>query len=300
MSEQRPLGVLFLGPSGTGKSFGASLLCRRIGHRVTVTNGPTEVYEKWNDQVDATPWEELPLDDDRVTYVLEDLHRLKESSREVVATLLNYTSRHRFSTTIIIAHSFMSNGLFSLLNFLTDVYVTSNNVNLRSLRVLLKHFYYENANEVVECFLKLPPHHYLHLRPQQLSFASLTSRLDPASSACAPPAASDPSGAVKTTLDKDDLIKYFSHLPDSQQYANLADYILRILPAECITAKTLSVSFRNKKKEIKTLSLVDYLHFLMSKEKPPAPFLAFQRHLLRTACFPSTLIRNEYMKKVSR
>ncbi len=54
MSEQRPLAVLFLGPSGTGKSFGAALLCRRIGHRVTVINGPTEVYEKWNDRVDTT------------------------------------------------------------------------------------------------------------------------------------------------------------------------------------------------------------------------------------------------------
>ncbi len=292
MSEQRPLAVLFLGPSGTGKSFGAALLCRRIGHRVTVINGPTEVYEKWNDRVDTTTWEELPLDDDRVTYVLEDLHRLKDASREVVATLMNYTSRHRLSTTIIIAHSFMANGLFSLLNFLTDIYITSNNVNLRSLRVLLKHFYYENANEVVECFLKLPPQHYLHMRPQQLSFVAVTSRLDSAEEP-------DSQGPESAPLDKDDLIKYFSHLPDRQQYANLVDYILRILPPECITAKNLSVSFRNKKKEIKTLSLVDYLHFLMSEERPPAPILAFQRHLFRTACFPSTLIRNKHMKKYS-
>ncbi len=298
MSARGPLSILFLGPSGSGKSFGASLLCKRLGNPVVVLEGPVDTYKEKNSKVTAVSWDELPMKKRNITYVLEDLHRLKATTRETVAILTNYVSRHFQSAVIILAHSITGNGIFSILHFLTDIYVTSNQINIRPLRTLLRHFYYDDAAEVERKFLALKGGGYLHLQPQQRTCVALDSDLDIVKARDDTPVGRTPSPEVPpAAFDRDKLVAFFAHLPQKSQYANLADYLLRIIPPNSVNNDDFSVSFRNKKKTIQKFSLIDYLHYLMSEEIPPRKILSFQRHLTRRACFPLSLVRNDHMKR---
>ncbi len=303
MSKNRPLSFLFLGPSGSGKTYGALLLCEELeSSYIAVVNGPTEAYEGSGRQVRAVTWEELPIERKNVTYVLDDLHRLKDSNREVLATLTNYTARHNDSNVIIVAHSIQSNGLFSILQFLTDVYITPEKINLRALRLLVKHYFYQEAGEIEKMFLALPKNSYLHLQPQRKTFrvARRKNMMDNSNLGLkALEQDSEEEGEEALPLEREKLIAFFTHLPERNQYENLLDYILRIIPSHLIRSSDFAITFVDKKKKVQRFSLIDYLHYLMSTDEvPPRKIMSFQRYMSRQYCFPLSLIKNNHMKQL--
>ncbi len=294
---KRPTCALFLGPTMGGKTTGAAKLCRRVGYRVVVLNGATYPYEEKNCEVSTGEWGEIPLKGHNITYVFEDVHRLKSAEREKVVTLLNYTARHHNSAVILISHSVSSNGLFSLLSFLTHVFVTQDRINLRMLKILLKYYMYPETCHAENSFLSLPPRGYLQLSPPSLEYHSLNSSLEKMDQDASP----SPDTSNKEEEDssapfpKEKITPFFSHLPQKEVYNSLTDFVLRIIPARYISEKDLSISYRDKKGKNQKISLLDYLHFLATNAPPPLKILSFQRHMYKTTCFPHYLVKNTHM-----
>ncbi len=285
----RPFNCLFIGPSGSGKTFAASLLCKKIGYPAVLLNGHPSAYKKDNCTVHTVDWEEVPLTGKKnLCYIVEDIISLNKQQKEKLCLILNYVSRHHDSCCLLICHAVFRTGIFSLLNFITDYFFTGDPVNIREVRFLSKYFSGRESETMETMFKKLGPKEYLHYIPNEDKCVHLGSKLRPLQS--------ENKKTSSGSLNKEEVLRFFEHLPEKKQYAVLLDFLLRVIPPACIRKDDYSISYRGKR-GIRNFSLLDYLHFAMNKNvRPPADIRIFQRFLNKSCAFPRFIILNQYMK----
>ncbi len=300
-SAENPYNILIIGRSGGGKTVASNLLVDRIGYRVVLLNGNLKEYTKHiktNIDVNTATWDKVPLSpaQSRIVYAVEDISSLRPAHRDKLKTLLNYTSRHCQSVCILIAHSVHTTGLFAMLNFLTDIYLTQGASNLRTLKFLLKYFFYKDVEPIEQQFSSLPLHHYLHLQPQSQIAAVVDNRLKPIQSNGGALKEDNVTAAIAPTVNRDKILNYFSGLNNSKLYTATLDFLLANIPADYVQGNDLSVKYKTKRGEVVKFSLLDYIHFLNSDQIPPLPIKKFHHFLSKSVCFPQFLIQNALLK----
>ncbi len=294
MSASRADTRLIVGPSGSGKTYAAAILCHKIGKKIILVNGRKEEFNATPyvlPAIEESDYSDLPLKESNLTYVLEDIHSIKPKEREAISVLLNYTSRHSKSPCILISHSLHNTGIHSLLNFLTDIYLTREKVNLRVLKTLLRYYSYPRQEEVEKTFLNLKPRQYLHLQNCDQTWNVLDDEMMKREER-------ETDETVNATdVDKEKILSYFSHLGNKESISCILDFLLQNLPSYCITPKDLSVAFKTKKGKVKKISLLDYLFYLNAQNVPPRDIKLFHRFLTKNTCFPRMLCTNANLQK---
>ncbi len=296
-ASEQPYNVLYLGPSGGGKSVGASILANKIGYKIVLLNCAVQDYEKLiqtKKEITSATWDSIPLQEQFITYIIEDIASLKPSQRSKVNKLLNYNSRHLNSVSILISHSIHSTGMFGILSFLTDIYLTSDSSNLRTLKFLLKYYSFKNVEGVEDRFSSLNKHHYLHLKPSEKNIEVVDNNLNVFRTD------GEQLNRENNPINRELILQYFSSLPNYKKYKSTFEFLMNNIPENYIRSNDLSVSFRTKKGSINSFSLLDYIHYINSPEEPPEQIKQFHRFIAKTVQFPQFLIQNRSLRLKTR
>ncbi len=286
MSENKADNTIILGPSGSGKSFASAKLCSQLGKSIIILNDSKDVYSDHisNFSVGEGDWADLvDINKSHLTIVVEDLHTLKNQQKECLFNCLNYKSRHQDWSIILIAHTILGNGLFSILDFVTQVLLTGKSINLRLLKTLLRHYYYPNRNDIEREFMEIGDHHYLMLSPHKKSYIFLDENLTDSNDITTP---------IK--LDKSKILAYFSHLGETSIYEPLLDFLLANIPQECVQVNDVSLRVRRVSGKEANVSLIDYMATLLDRDKKPSCLIIeLHMYLSKRFCFPDVFVRNK-------
>ncbi len=276
--------TLIIGQSGTGKTFGASLLANRASKPVVVLNSPAGAYRELIEpsiSVRGGDWE-TPWSGGK-TYVIEDIHSLSERQLRACRQLLNYTSRHQDCCVLMLSHAVNKNGIFSLISFFSNILFTNTLSNLRALRCALKNLYFPEAERIVEKFSSMRDHQYLRLTPSQHKVDVLNSNLEPLSS---------------SGFDSSEIMVYFRHMPNQAHYQSIITFLHKNLDTNYIRSSDLSISAVSKGGKKVKVSYIDYIHALLDPRCRPSPeILQLHKLLSKSIVFPNLLVANPYMRK---
>ena len=287
-SRDRPVNIFILGPSGSGKTRGAANLCKVLARPILLVNAPPHDYKGTGLPVTPVSWDELDSNWSNCTIVVEDIHALNIKQRETLAKICTYTSRHCSVNTILISHSIFRNFMFSLLGFMTHIYITRDRVNTRLLKTVLRHFCYSDVGEVEKAFFSLRPYNFLVLNILELGFAKVDSTMTPEEN------------STGTSL-KQKVLAYFDHLDNRDQYSLIYIFLAANIPHESIRHSDLSVSVQTRQGQPLRFSLIDYIFLLNEPDVTPDPTIeSFHRYLQSYVCIPRFLVKNRRMSALNR
>jgi tRNA uridine 5-carbamoylmethylation protein Kti12 len=303
MMSQQVSNILLIGQSGSGKSTCAALLSRKFGKPIILIHGDKQDYSclVGHLPIKERDLESVSLDKRNTTYILEDLHNISKSQREKVVYLLNYSSRHNFNNCILISHALHSNGLYSLLPFLSHIYLTWDLINVRVLHTLMRYYCYSSQETMEETFKNMPKYHYFHLKPKTLTWNIVDSNLDPLDTQTTQGPTVENECMSSQTINKAVILDYFNHLTDKKQYQLLLDFLINNLPAGWLHWPDLSIHALTYGNKMLKISLIDYLSVTLSPNTlPSVPVKAFHKYLCNQICFPQTLVKNAYLLQMMK
>lgn len=285
MAECAPT-YLIVGKSGGGKSFFAERLCANFApSKVVLLNNKKKKPDLGGVEVLELGWKDVPLPGEtRVCYLIEDVVALAGEARTKTYELLNVTSRHTNSPVIVVTHSAVGTGLFGALSYVNNVVLTQDRVNKRALKLLLRHFLFEDPDQVEAKFNRLKKRQYLLIRPSEFRASAVDAdmRAD--------------ADETRPAATKDDLLAHFP--PDA---GPLVEFLINNMPAGAIRQPDLSVHCREKGGGLVRISFIDYISCLRDRGACPDNDLRrLHRLLCRTICFPSTLVANTTLLRLSQ
>lgn len=285
---------LVLGKSGSGKSFLAERLCGDFGpSRVVLVNNRkrTDFGSRFlkGVQIDELEWAAVPLKEERrVCYVLEDIVALKGEAKDKTHELLNVTSRAYDCPVILIAHSIHGTGIFGALSYVNNIVLTRDRVNKRALKILLRHYYFEDPEKTEAKFDRLEPRTYLALRPSEMETSVIGADGEETSSP------DDDAGGEGVT--REELLAHFASTRPP-----LAEFLAGVLPAGSIRKPDLSVHCSKRGGGIVKVSIIDYISCLQdASARPDKEVCGLHRLLCRRICFPTSLVANVVLAKMTR
>ncbi len=286
--------TLLLGPSGSGKTVAAITICSRLGKKVLVLNAsPTDYSEALSPSLTVvhSDWTQLGENHDRdLTVVVEDLQALKNKEKELLFSILNYRSRHYGWSIVLVSHSVLNTGLFSLLDFVVRIILTNSSINLRLLKFLLKHYFYPDAASVEGKFSGLGQHQYLQLEPHQKMTAVLDRKLTDVNNG--------PGGHGHKSISRDDILRFFADSHESSNYTPLLDFLLSNISHDCISLADVSVKMRKASGNFLRVSLIDYIIEATNADQPPSiNVISLHKYLCSHVCFPTLLIKNKVLRQ---
>ena len=293
-ARTRPDNLLICGPSGSGKTYAAKAIAAHRKKPIVLLNcGSAEEY--LDSHVDVTPgdWDEIPLDKEELTYIIEDIANLTQKQKDTVTRLTCHTSRHQASTVILITYQINCTGISSFISYLTTVLFTADKVNSRSLAQVLKHFCYPDPEGVLASFDALPPRAYLKLEPQAL----LSGTLDLSSSLPRPPQGSG--GERGPGFEVDRCMMYFKHRPDHEECRLLLTFLGDNLPANTVRERDWSVKGIDEEGADMRISLLDYVEAVRdAAANPSAEVTALHGFIISQCCLPALLVKNKRLRKM--
>lgn len=278
---------IVVGKSGSGKSFLAEKLCSsfRPSKVVLINNKKkTDFGSRFlrGVPVSDSPWSEVPLSESNVCYVLEDVVALKGEAKEKTYHLLNVTSRFASSPVILVTHSLLGTGVFGALSYANNVILTRDRVNKKALRLLLRHFYYEERDRIEAMFDRLRKGQYLHLTPSEMEASVLDTTPE-----------DEREEDVSPT--REELLALFP--PPA---AAIAEFVLGVMPAGSVRKPDMSVHCLDVRGRPVRVSFIDYISCLADPDAAPdSDVRNFHKLLCRRICFPVTLIANHTLASLT-
>ena len=291
--KKEPLNILVCGPSGSGKTYAACKIAEATGNRVVVLNASPNEYAELKD-MERGNWDELPTEEDNVTYIIEDIAGLTQRQRKTLFHLTCYVSRHRSCPIILITYQLHCTGISSLLNFVTDVYFTNAKINLRALKTCLSHYMYTDVEGAEKTFSKLTQGEYLHLEAQIGRYRRVT--MGGASKS----KQDDEEGGEGEPTHLENLMIYFAHREDAEEFRTLLRFLLANIEAKLIDKKDWSVTASTKAGEKMKLSLLDYVEALRGTARPSQETIALHSLLCKSCCLPQMLVKNELLNELGK
>ncbi len=282
---------IVVGKSGSGKSFLAEKLCSSFKpSKVVLINNKKKAgcfgsrFLKGVPVLDSQ-WDEVPLSGETdVCYVLEDVVALKGEAKEKTYELLNVTSRFANSPVILITHSIVGTGVFGALSYANNIILTRDRVNKKALKLLLRHFYYEEGERVEAKFDGLKGGQYLHLTPSEMEATVLDTM------------PRDKEGDDGDPITKEDLLAHFS-----ADAAPVVGFILQVMPAGSVRKPDMSVHCLDACGRLVKVSFIDYISCLLDRDaEPDDDVRLFHKLMCQRICFPSTLVANVRLAALTR
>ena len=296
--------VVIVGRSGSGKSTLAAKIVEKR-KKIVVVNSPVDeaMFEgKELSRISSLPWESVPLEEEtQVGYLIEDVQRIKKDRQERLFKLFNVTARHNDSTCVVICHSLLNTGVYSLLNFTSEIVLTSDKTNTKILRHLLKENAYDDGPAVVRAFHALPKWEYLVLRTNERSWFVVDQNLKKIPVPMDETAVGD--GAVTITAQsehpagKEHVMSYLEHASPATK--RLAEFLLNNLPHGCVRLPDLRLTVKGEDGALRDISFLDYVLTLDSaEEKPEKIMIKLHKLLLSKMCYPKRLVTNKILSKM--
>lgn len=293
-----PTTYLIIGVSGGGKTECSKRICSRLKRPVIIINGDEQPYREavGAECVKEGNWkDEKKWTKGKITFVFEDIQALSEAEKTTLKTLLNVKSRHQDCACILITHTIVGSGLMPFLPFFTEIFITSNIGNLRSLKVILKSLSFPEEEAVAKEFRTLPPFTYMNLNTRTNSFSVLDSEIRGMGEKEEELSAGGES-VLSRRAQREKIMKYFKN---DARFEGIVDFVLDNLPAGYVQWRDLSLKATTTQSGEVKVSLLDYLHALITPDvvTPEPSLIMFHRYLCQTVVFPDILVKNSKMRE---
>jgi AAA+ ATPase superfamily predicted ATPase len=282
--------TLILGSSQSGKTTLAKKLVKELG----LPGYLLVCYEELglnkedveSDGLKLVSWKDVPKLKD-ATLVVEDLMTLEPKQEKILRRALDYFSHHHNLKIIVASHHVQGIGIYSLLSSFQKIRVTLAKSNLKSLDTLLMYFKYSEADR------KKYRNEFLDQKEQfgYMEFDAKTRQVTTHTDKKTAQAAED---SDDSDFDTD---KSFFYEPLKAKA--LYKKIFNALPSNIVRAKDKSMKLvKQDTGQIYFVSLLDYVHFLMSQREPPEEILNLHKFLKQSNLFivPKCANKNPHLK----
>ncbi len=295
--------VLIIGRSGSGKSTLAGKLAARQ-KKVVVVNSPVDESISsalgGKTPITSVPWENIPLANEKgVAYIIDDVQGLKKRNQEKLFTLFNVTARHNDCSCVVICHSLLNTGLFSVVNFTTEIILSHDKTNTKTLRLLLKDGLYsdEDKKAAEMAFANLREFEFIVLRPNERTWMTVDADLKEIVPATRRDA-SESSPEENNAANEDEVMQFLQFVA-TPRTKRLAEFLLRNLPERSVRLPDLHLRAKSNNGETIEVSFLDYILTLDSEDcTPEASITKLHKLLLKKMCYPRQLITNKTLKKL--
>ena len=293
MEEERYRAVILCGRSGSGKSCLASKIVAKLGRKkVILVNSPPSDFG--DATVESVQWEAVPLasQERQLAYVLEDVQRLSKDKLERALTLFNVVARHLDCNCLLVCHSLLNTGVYALLNYATELILTSDKVNGRVLRRVLKEYCYGDSEQVFSAFEGLEKWQYLVLRLNERSWTTVDGQMKELRRVDDD---DDEKGEGRSPAGKTEVLRYLENCKPGTRV--LAEFILDNLPKDSIRKPDMHIRVEDREGNFLTISFIDYVYTLDADDgrRIDPEILALHRLLCKDICFPKRMVRNKKM-----
>lgn len=294
-TQKEPSTYLIIGISGDGKTAFSLQVCQKLKKTVVLVGGRVSEYEHalQNTAVQEGDWTEEKNWKSETCFVFEDVQALSKDEKISLKKLVNVKSRHDNCTCILIAHAIVGSGLHPFLPLFTDIVITSNIANLRSLKLILRFLFFPQAETIEKEFASLPPFHYLLLIPRKQSFFIIDSDFKTVQSR-----AEQVKRKELVLSEKEKIMCFFKNMQNISKYEAVVDFLLPNLPCRCIRWSDLSLEGKTTDGRVIQISMLDYINALVDPAvMPSANIRSVHRFLAKKVVFPDVLINNKIMRR---
>jgi hypothetical protein len=283
--------ILFIGPSGTGKSLAMLNYVKNINpQKVLVLNDKTRLAKE--QKFISVDWDfDFKILKNGVL-ICEDLVCLSGKQLALLGTFVNVLRRHNNNTCLLVTHALRGNNIYSLLQQMNYFVFTSARSNIQNWNVVCSIFKLDNdiRNRGEEFFLKSPGKFYtLVLDTAKSSIQIFTPDYKPSQIT----QLTQPKLSTKEILEKFALV--FKGCKRESQMYSLANFLVGNLPREMEIKADLSIIIPSSKPI--RISLVDYIQLLTSpKATVNKPMTLVHSYFCRQMIIPNLLIENVVLK----
>ena len=284
MSEEKKSScTCIVGSSGSGKT----TLVKRLtaGRKTYVINSEGEYNESDKEEIS---WEDAS--DQKIencNLVFEDLIGVRAKETKLIKRFVHFLLRRKNIKLFLLAHEIHNTGLFSLVNNMDQIYVTSGRKSdkiIKDLKRLVKFEPPEPPN-----FGELE-HHYLRIDLAQEKSQLLNSNFEEAI------ASSNQDLAQKRAS----VLGIANCLPEAEILMKLFDLIFSAVDHAILCPDSLCVDLTSKKPGGKNskVHIVDFLAALRSKARPSKDVRRLKKYIdNKKAAIPQLLILNDFLLK---
>jgi hypothetical protein len=290
-----PEKVLLVGKSESGKTTLAHAIAASLGKNSVAVNDDSK-HSTWK----KIKWSDLETQPEGSTVVVEDLIACSERVYKLVLRLLTFSGHHSKFNVIVICHSLTKNNVTGLLDHWTKLYFTLSKTNRDSIsKAMIKYnFDKEDRDRNLRTF-DAATEQYGHfiLDPEAKTFVRGDSRVvggdggggGARGGEIAPPPPPRREDYMRTAE------MLLAQLPDSKRALAVFSILIAKLELNTISPHDLSITLYKNSQPL-TLSLVDYLHALSSKENPSGAIVSLHRYVRRHVVIPAFFLSNKALR----
>ena len=299
--------VLFLGASGTGKSYGLKELVQNLQQKTrpvppvyTINVGDADFSTGLKKQVTATFAQMAKIKEGSIV-VVEDIINLNTKEEVCLRQLLNYWAHHKSLKVFCVSHNIFKTKLFNTLSYFHFVIFTSSLSNLHLLKKCLSYFQVDPEvvsgwQAKIKSFGGPKGVYYFWDNSQRIFFA--TNKLTDPGSARELGKADSPDQDASEEKLRADLQRRFDIFFRGRQNAAQASAVFSII-VDCLNPKhirltDLTLNFTSRQGP-KRVSLVDYVNSLLTadpKNKPEPSHLIVHKYVSTHCTIPEIFLLN--------
>jgi hypothetical protein len=297
--------ILFLGESGSGKTFAAR-------HFLALsTTLPVKLINDHTDNPLPPNYERIPwtaaLKQRECNLFFEDLIACTKSERNILLRICNFNAHHKkLENVILISHDSTHQGLTAIYKHLTHVCLMASTMAMaKTLSSLLVEYKIPKSVRDVkvaefQAAVGKEEHSYFVLEVKSGAFAK-----SPGSLASVMPITS--TNTLQTAaLSREALLAPYRktaehYLPmvteEAAKCLSLFDFVMLSLPLHSLNPASLDFTLRDAKKgSIVTVSMFDYLLMITTQSAPTKPLLDLHSYIGKYSVLPRCFVANRHKK----
>lgn len=280
MTESKSSCVCIVGSSGSGKTTLVKHLTK--GRRTYIINSQGEYSNPENEEIS---WEDASTRKlENCNLIFEDLIGVRSKDTKLIKKFVHYLLRRKNIKLYLLAHEIHNTGLFSLVNCMDYIYVTSGKKNAKILKDLKRLINYEPGTPANFNSLE---HHYLKINVTEEKSEVLNAEFEPAAI------------AAQDNLDskRAAVLSIVECLPEAEILMKLFDLIFAGVEPDILHPDLcVDLTARRAKAESSRVHIVDFLAALRSKHKPSHDIKRLKKYIdKKGVVIPQLLIINDYL-----
>ena len=255
-------------------------------------------------KVNSTVFADLDCAAKKSCIIVEDIIHITKKEEQKLRIAINYQAHHKTQKIICASHSIYKTQIFSLLGFFNFIIFTSAIANIPTLRNILNFFKIEKPE--IERLLGL----YTELGQGKkgiyfyFDFEKMTFNISKKMLFRLCKSLGDPEGniaerrATNSGANAKNLqtifLKFVENFCEKNEAVAIFSVISNCVPNSLIREEDLTITFREKQKKKKMISIVDYVISILSPKLIVSPPLIVMHRFIQKYCIiPRVFIRNK-------